>query len=293
MNANEVTISSRHLKASVRGLGAELVRLQDANGTDYLWSGDPAWWAGHAPILFPIVGELKGGKLKVDGKSFAMARHGFARRSAFELLAHDSSHCAFRLLPSDETRAQYPFEFALRLDYEIIERTLLIRASISNLGGGLMPASLGFHPAFRWPLTAGLTKTSYSITFDRAEIGPVKRLADGLLSTVPRPSPVVGKRLQLNDSMFEEDAVIFDRLESRRVTYGAATGPGITVAFDGMSSLGIWSKPGAEFVCIEPWQGYASPQDFDGELKDKPGMLLIESGAMRQLEIQIGLALGS
>ena len=151
-----------------------------------------------------------------------------------------------------------------------------------------MPASFGFHPAFRWPLAGDLPKTAHAITFDRPEVALVERpVANGLLSGSPRPSPVVGTRLALADSLFDEGALIFDRLESRRVVYGASTGPRIAVAFDAMPHLGIWSRPGAGFVCIEPWQGYASPQDFEGELRDKPGMVSIEPGAMRQFEMRI------
>jgi galactose mutarotase-like enzyme len=292
MSADELTIFNHDIRASIRSFGAELVRLQDGKGTDYLWNGDPRWWDGHSPILFPIVGELREGKLKVDGKIFAMARHGFARVSAFEVILREVSRCAFRLRPNEKTRAQYPFEFELRLDYEVIGRALLIRASISNAGADVMPASFGFHPAFRWPLAFDQSKADYSITFDRPEVACVERPVNGLLSGVPRPSPVVGKRLNLSDAIFEDGAFIFDKLESRRVIYGASTGPRIVVAFDGLPHLGIWSKSGAGFVCIEPWQGYASPQNFDGELRDKPGRMLIEPGQMRQLEVRIEIEPG-
>ena len=287
MNVDELTIFNRNIRATVSSLGAELVRLQDRHGTDYLWNGDPRWWNGRSPILFPIVGELKRGKLKVEDKIFAMERHGFARLSTFEVTLREATHCAFRLRSDEVTRRQYPFEFELCLDYEVIGRTLIIQARISNVGPGLMPASFGYHPAFRWPLAGNLPKSAYSITFDRPEFASVAKLVDGLLSGTRIPSPVTGRRLELEDSIFEEGAIIFDRLESRRVVYGAPTGPHIAVAFDGMPHLGIWSKPGAGFVCIEPWQGHASPRDFDGELKDKPGMLLMEPGAMTQLAVRI------
>lgn len=292
MSVEEVTIASGDIRASISSLGAELIRLQDGNGTDYLWSGDPAWWNGRSPILFPIVGEVKSGKLQVDGRIFAMARHGFARQSVFEIILREPAHCALRLRPNEETRAQYPFEFELRLDYEVVGRTLSIRASVSNAGAGVMPASFGFHPAFRWPLAPDLPRTAHAITFDRPEVASVERPVDGLLSGAPRPSPVAGRRLALDDSLFEEGAIIFDKLESRRVVYGAATGPRIAVAFDRMPHLGIWSKPGAGFVCVEPWQGYASPPDFEGELRDKPGVVSIAPGATRQFEIRIGIEPG-
>lgn len=292
MNADEVVVFNRDIRASVSTLGAELVRLQDGNGTDYLWSGDPTWWNGHSPILFPIVGALKEGKLKVDGKTFSMAQHGFARLSAFDVILRKAAHCTFLLSSNKETRAQYPFEFELCLDYEVTGRALLIRASISNTGADVMPASFGFHPAFRWPLAGNVSKADHSIMFDQPESALVERPVNGLRSGIPKPSPVIDRRLELEDSIFEEGAFIFDRLESRRVVYGASTGPHIAVTFDGMPNLGIWSKPGAGFVCIEPWQGYASPKDFDGELRDKPGMMLIEPGTMRKLEVCIEIETG-
>jgi galactose mutarotase-like enzyme len=292
MKVDEITIFNRDIRASIRSLGAELVRLQDAGGADYLWSGDPAWWSGRSPILFPIVGEVKDGKFEVDGKTFAMARHGFARVSQFEAIVREDSRCAFRLRPNEETRAQYPFEFDLRLDYEAVGRTLAIRASVSNAGPRPMPASFGFHPAFRWPLSEGLSKTTCSIDFDRPEPAPVERPVDGLLSGAPRPSPVVGTHLALADSLFEDGALVFDRLESRRVVYGAPTGPRIALAFEGMPHLGVWSLPGAGFVCIEPWQGHGSPKNFEGELRDKPGILSIAPGATKQFEMRIEIVPG-
>lgn len=288
MKNDEIVISNPVLSARVRTLGAELVGLQDASGTDYLWNGDPAWWASCSPILFPIVGELKDGKLKVDGRTFAMERHGFARRSTFEVVLREASHCAFRLLPNEKTRAQYPFEFELRLDYEVVDRTLEIRGSIANRGTTPMPASFGFHPGFRWPLAAGLPKTAYSMKFDRPETAQIRRPLPGTgLLSEPGPTPVTGAGLPLEDSLFDKGALIFDELESRRVVYGASSGPSLSVAFDGLPHLGIWTLPGAGYVCIEPWQGYASPPDFEGELKDKPGMLSIEPGATWRCAIRI------
>jgi galactose mutarotase-like enzyme len=289
MSLDDIVISNGTLTASVRRLGAELVRLQDGNGTDYLWSGDPAWWAGFSPILFPIVGEVKDGRFTVDGRTFTMERHGFARRSTFETVLREPSHCALRLRPDATTRAQYPFEFELRLDYELTGATLSMRASVSNRGGQPMPASLGFHPAFCWPLAAGQAKMAHTIEFERPETAPVERPLDGLLSGDPRPSPVAGRRLALTDALFEDGALIFDRLESRRVVYGAASGPRLAVSFDAMPHLGIWTKPGAGYVCIEPWQGYASPRDFAGDLRDKPGIVSIAAGATRSFEMRVEL----
>jgi galactose mutarotase-like enzyme len=159
-----------------------------------------------------------------------------------------------------------------------------------NRGEDMMPVSLGFHPAFRWPLVPGVPKETYAISFEKLEDEPIRRLADGLLAADAIPSPVHGKKLSLTDALFINDALIFDRPKSRRVTYRASTGPSIEVQFDSMPHLGIWSKPGAGFVCIEPWHGFASPEDFDGELRDKPGMTLLAPGTTKCFDIAVGVS---
>src|SRR5215475_5932287 len=287
--AQSISIESVELRATISSLGAELVSLRDSDGVDYLWNGDPAWWPSHAPILFPIVGEVRGGALKVAGKSYPIGRHGFARGSTFEVVRAERARCSFQLRANDQTRAHYPFEFALNVDYEVVGRQLRLRAEVMNRGEDVMPVSLGFHPAFRWPLVPGVSKEAYAISFEKPEDKPIRRLANGLLIADAIPSPVHNKKLGLRDALFANDALIFDQLNSRRVTYGASTGPSIEVQFDSMPYLGIWSKPGAGFVCIEPWHGFASPEGFDGELKDKPGMTLVPPGTIKRFEISVGV----
>jgi galactose mutarotase-like enzyme len=289
-SAQRIAIEGAELRAAISSLGAELVSLQASNGFDYLWNGDPAWWPSHAPILFPIVGEVRGNALKVDGKSYPIGRHGFARGSTFEVANAERTRCRFQLSANDQTRAHYPFEFVLNIDYEVVGRQLHVWAEVANHGKDVMPVSLGFHPAFRWPLVPGTAKEAYAISFEASEKEPIRRLTNGLIARNPIPSPVHDKKLNLADSLFIDDALIFDRLSSRRVTFGAATGPSIEVRFDSMPQLGVWSKPGAGFVCIEPWHGFASPEDFDGELKDKPGMALLPPGATKRFEIAVGVS---
>ena len=290
--AKSISIESVDLQATISALGAELVSLRGSVGFDYLWNGDPAWWPSHAPILFPIVGEVRGNALKVNGRSYPIGRHGFARGSTFDVVKAERTRCSFQLRANDQTRAHYPFEFALDIHYEIVGRQLHVRAEVTNHGEDVMPASLGFHPAFRWPLVPGVAKEAYAISFEKPEDKPIRRLAGALLAADPIPSPVHDKKLALADALFIKDALIFDRLNSRCVTYRASTGPSVEVRFDSMPHLGIWSKPGAGFVCIEPWQGFASPEEFDGELKDKPGMTLVQPRTTKQFEIVVGVSGG-
>lgn len=281
-----VSIASGKLGATISHLGAELVRLHTMAGEELLWDGNPAIWAGRSPLLFPIVGAVKDDRIKVDGRDYPMSRHGFARNSTFELVDAQASHCTWRLRPSDETRKRYPFAFRLDMTYALDGDRLTLRASVTNEGNGAMPASFGFHPAFRWPLRPGLPREQHEVRFEKPEPAPIRQLAGGLLGAAV-PSPVQGDRLLLADSLFVDDALIWDRLQSRSLTYQGPAGPVLQLDFTGMPYLGIWSKPGAGFVCLEPWHGFASPVDFDGELSEKPGIVLVPPGSARNYELSV------
>ncbi len=278
-----VTISSPALSARISPLGAELVRLQNRDGLDLLWDGDPAFWTGRSPLLFPIVGEVKGNRIRVAGVTYEIGRHGFARTSTFALASSGAAHCTWRLEASAATRRHYPFDFRLDVTYRIEGAALYMTAAISNTDDGVMPASFGFHPALRWPLPYGKPRAAHEIVFERDEPAPVRRPVDGLLSAAQYPTPVRDRRLVLHDGLFEDGAIVFDRLASRSLVYGEL----VRVAFPRMPHLGIWTKPGAGYVCIEPWQGHASPEGFDCELADKPGMIAIMPGASESFGMSI------
>ncbi len=163
---------------------------------------------------------------------------------------------------------------------------------MSNTGDAVLPASMGAHPAFRWPLEPGRTKTDYALTFAADEKAPLRGVVDGLLTPADRPSPIVGKRLALNEHLFDADALILSEPASRQVRFAAAAGPAVTVAWEGFGQLGIWMRPGADFLCIEPWRGMASPADFTGDFVDKPWLMLIPAGESRSASYQVTLTPG-
>jgi len=286
LSTSTVSISSDALSAEISATGAELVRLQDHAGADLLWDGNPAVWNGRSPLLFPIVGEVKGNRLTVAGKTYEIGRHGFARTSTFALVGSDAASCTWRLESSEATRRQYPFEFRLDVTYRIEGATLHMEARVTNTGAAVMPASFGFHPALRWPLPYGTSREAHEIVFERDEPAPIRRPVDGLLSAAQFATPVRDRHLRLHDDLFEDGALVFDTLASRSVLYGEA----IRVDFPPMPHLGIWTKPGAGYVCIEPWQGHASPEGFDGELADKPGVIAIAPGATECFGMSISVS---
>ncbi|HWJ69923.1 MAG TPA: aldose 1-epimerase family protein [Sphingobium sp.] len=290
MDGQIARISSAHLSAEISSLGAELQTLRMADGRDLQWNGDPAVWRGRAPILFPVIGLLEGGQYHFDGRHYAMPKHGFARDSLFEVAASSPQRVTFRLSASPATRAIYPFEFQLDIDFTLIERTLTLGAVIANHGERAMPASFGFHPALRWPLPFGQSRASHRIRFARDEPAPVRRIdQNGFLRPDPVASPVVGDILALRDDLFIDDALIFDRLTSRSLRYGAPAGPRLHVRFADFPTLGVWTKPGADFICIEPWHGFSDPVGFTGDIRDKPGIFEIAPGTTRSLSMSLSL----
>jgi galactose mutarotase-like enzyme len=281
-------IVSDRLTAEISEQGAELQRLCDIAGRDYLWDGDPAWWSGRAPILFPIVGTLNGDRFRWRGRTYALGRHGFARRSAFEVVEHDRDGVLLRLDANDATRAVWPFEFSLEMIYTLRDASLTMTGRVTNRGGEPMPVGFGFHPALRWPLPGAAGKEGHAIRFDRPEPAPVRRLdADGLLDPVPRPTPVEGDTLRLDDGLFADDALIFDDPASRALVYEAPGAARVAVDFHDMPQLGLWTKPGAGYLCIEPWHGFSDPAGFDGTLDEKPGMATIAPRDRRSFSMTI------
>jgi galactose mutarotase-like enzyme len=282
-------IRSGGVTAAVKAFGAELCSLKNADGVELLWQAGPQW-PRHSPTLFPIVGRLKNDELHHDGKTYPMTQHGFARDSKFEWLKRDASSCSLLLTDNDETRRRYPFAFRLVVNFAADGTDLGVTFEITNTGEGMLPASIGAHPAFNWPLLPDLAKEAYAITFSDQEPAPIRRLRGGLMRAAPEPSPVRGDRLLLSERLFDDDAVIFDRLASRSVRYGADRGPAIEVSWDGFEELGVWSKlGGAPFVCIEPWRGFASPETFDGDFTHKPGLMHIAPAETRLLSYRVGV----
>ena len=284
-----IKISSQQLSAEIHPLGAQLFSLRDGEGRDLLWDGDPSVWKGRAPILFPIIGALVGNQYRLDGQTFSLSRHGFARDRLFSLVEAGPASALFRLHWDQETFNAYPFRFQLDLHFAVTGATLSVVATVRNLEDRKsLPASFGFHPALRWPLPYGEPRASHFLTFESDEPAPIRRLdAQGLLMPEKFETPVRHRKLQLRDDLFAADAIVFDSIASRRILYEAERGPKLEIAFPGMPDLGIWTKPGAGFICIEPWHGFADPQGFSGDFRAKPGIALLAPGTQQEFAMSI------
>ncbi len=281
-------LANERLSAEIAPLGAELLVLRDASGADWLHDGDPAWWSGRAPILFPMVGRAANDRIRVGGAFFPLPQHGFARRSLFEIVEAAPEKCLLRLRASEATRAAFPFAFRLDVAYALAGATLTVTAIVFNEDARPLPFSLGFHPAFRWPLPGGFS-AAHRLRFQKPEAAPIRRLVDGFLAAAEYENPAASGVFAPTPELFDAGALIFDRLASRQLSFGVEGGPEISVAFPDMPHFGLWTRPGAPFLCLEPWQGFAAPQGFDGEFAERPGVVTLAPGAKRVFGMEIAL----
>jgi galactose mutarotase-like enzyme len=288
---DRVTIAGRGLSVAVHTKGAELASLKDGDGREWLWQGDAASWPRQAPILFPIVGRAANDVLLIDGKSYPMAQHGFARDSQFTVAPVGKDHCRLTMAANDATRAIYPFDFTLSVDFRIAGTTLTQTIAVHNAGPRPMPASVGFHPGFVWPVPGSrAAQTDHAILFERPESGLVRRIVDGRLSAATELVPIDGNRLPATPDLFTKGAIVLDRPVSRSVWFGVPAEPGVRVDFPAMPDLAFWMVPGAKYLCIEPWQGHHAPEGFAGEMSAMPGMMNIAPGETAERGIAITIA---
>lgn len=275
------SLGTGRLRATVDSLGAQL-RSLTADGTEYLWSADDPWnWS--APVLFPIISGLPGDSLVHNGVSHPIPSHGFARRTEWASLGDGR----FELAASDATRAQYPFEFRLVIQFTVDE-ALTVTHTVVNEGTEPLPFLLGGHPAFRWPLPGAAHGAEHSVSWQSG--GQTMRQAVNGLRAGRIPSPAVDGRLVLERDYFAEDALLFDDLAPREVAYSAPGAATVTMRYDDFSRLGIWSKPHAgDFVCLEPWTGYPAPQGFTGDIVELSEATLLPAGEQRKFSYSVSI----
>ncbi|MBR9764198.1 MAG: aldose 1-epimerase family protein [Rhodobacteraceae bacterium] len=276
---SDITISNDQLSARISDLGAELQSLTHGRG-ELLWHGDPAHWSGRSPLLFPIVGRAPGDRVSVGSHEAPMPQHGFARKLPWRLESRTESACTHVLRDSDETRAVYPRAFELTLSHALSGATLAASASVRNMDSQPMPFGLGFHPAFNWPLP-GAEGAEHVITLaNGAE--PVRHAIDdeALLAPQTLPSPFDKGRLVMQPELFAKDALVFLEGTGEALTYEApgTKAPRLKFRFDNLPALGIWTKPGAPFICVEPWHGVAARQGAGPEIAERPLSIILAPG---------------
>jgi galactose mutarotase-like enzyme len=283
----QLTITNEALAVAVDTHGAELASIRTRDGAEWLWQGDPKWWTGRAPILFPIVGRSLDDTVNIAGKPYKMGTHGFARHSEFAVVDSTPELLRLRIADSETTRAQYPFAFQLDLVFAVAGTTLSMRAEVTNTGALRLPFSFGFHPGFRWPLPGGEGKTHW-LTLAEPEEPLTRRLGDRLmLGQGYEPSVFKAGRYAPQAADFANDAVIVDAARSRAVTFGVDGGPSLEASFPEFPAFGFWQKPGAPYLCIEPWQGLTPFVGGSMALEERPGILFLDAGDTNTLTMSV------
>lgn len=267
-----VTIKSSELTVVIDPLGAELASLQDHQGTEHLWQGDNRFWSGRAPVLFPIVGGLKEDRYTLDGQRWTLPKHGFARNRVFTVAEQTDTSALLTLQADQETLALYPFDFLLSIRYTVNATSLQVSYQIDNRSDRTMYGSIGAHEGYLCP--EGIE--AYDLVFEKEETLRTCLVAGSLLSGETAVVLEKGAVLPLKAAYFAVDALVFAALHSRSLTLAKRDGGRrIRVDFSGFPSLGIWTKPGAPFLCIEPWCGLPDEADSSGKIAEKRGILAI------------------
>lgn len=279
-----ITIYNHQIKATINTLGAELIQLEKKN-QDYIWTIDETYWNKTSPILFPIVGRLKNDTYTIEGKTYELPRHGFARNFEFELENQTENTVVLLFTENQETLKHYPFQFELRLKYELIENSLKINYSILNKSQETMPFSIGAHPAFA---IDGLF-SDYTLDFNQSENFISYELEKEQFNNSFKKIPSENGKINLDYALFEKDALVFKHLKSNTLTLLRKNQPYISVEFKGFPYLGIWTKTNAPFLCIEPWCGLADNVNHNGNIHEKEGIQILDKNANFQREINITL----
>ncbi|MBQ7476105.1 MAG: aldose 1-epimerase family protein [Selenomonadaceae bacterium] len=276
------SLQNADLKITVADYGAELKSITGADGTEYLFDGNPKWWKYTSPVLFPFVGKVVGNKYRVEGKEFELPQHGFARTSNFECVSETQDKIIFQLKWTDQTLKVYPYKFLLEISYALKKNTVAVNWTVKNLDDKPIYFSIGAHPALKCPIVDGENFNDCYLKFNVAEKSArILLAASGNLSHEKVPT-LDGTTLNLNYEIFKGDALVFDDLKSDEISIcSKKSSKSITLQAKGFPFWGIWtpSNGGAPFVCIEPWHGHADFEDFSGDFTEKDGINKLEIGA--------------
>ena len=266
-------ISNSKLSVQIKSKGAELFSLKNnVTQRELIWEGNSDFWGKHSPVLFPIVGTLKNNTYRFENKEYQLPRHGFARDLEFKIVYQTENEVIFSLSSDENTAKLFPFKFELQMHYILIDATLKLSYSVKNLDNKTLPFSIGAHPAFALPFEF----ENYSLQFEHQETLKSCTLENDLLSDKTFEIKLENKNLPLSYSLFANDALIFKTLKSKFITIVETENPILKISFSDFENLGIWTKPNAKFICIEPWLGYSDTIHSNGNLSEKDGIQIVK-----------------
>ena len=286
------TLQNEFLTVEVSDLGAELQSIKDADEHEYLWQGDDKYWGRRSPILFPIVCGLYQGTYRTEGGTFQLGRHGFARDMEHALLNQTARELTFELRSSDETRAVWPYDFALRTTFSLEGRRVRHAVSVRNTGKETLRFGLGFHPGFTLPFDDKHTDADYDILFDTVESPLCLNTApNGLIGAAPDYYLARNvTRIPLSAELFARDSHCMVNLKSKSIcVLERDTGRRIRVDIENFPYTLIWSTPQKpmRFICVEPWHSIPGEDDGPIEWAQKPCAASLEPDEVWQTALDM------
>ncbi len=290
-----VRLSGCNITATIDPMGAQLSSLQ-LEGREYLWQGDSAFWGRHAPILFPIVGSLRNGRVESAQGTCVMGRHGVARNYEHAVVDQSSTSVMFEFRENEETLKAYPYRFKLNMTYAVTgEATLSQTFKVTNTGDVPLPFCVGGHPAFNVPLPGaeGETFEDYVLKFEEPWTCTLPVIGeDGLMSwDNAYDCPVDDDTVALTHRSFDHDALMFtDVPRSALALLGTKSGHGVRVSFPDFKYVGVWSAAGdAPFIALEPWSGHTTAHNESDVFEEKAGITILKPGEAKSFTFTITL----
>lgn len=279
----EFCLKNEKLEVKICSKGAELISLKK-EGREYMWSGDPAYWNRHAPILFPFVGGLKGKQYRYEGKTYEMGQHGFARDMEFTLVSQTDTRLVMSLTETEETMSNYPFRFLLELSYELKGDSLLIGWRVKNTDEKTLYFSIGGHPAFNCPMDGKGKQSEYMLRFMK-DGRPLQEITSaviegGLVGEDTLEFGLEDGYIPITPDLFDTDTIVLEDGQVDAVSLCDPDGEEYLRVDFSMPLVGIWTpiQKNAPFICIEPWCGRCDDADFTGELPEKRWGNALETG---------------
>ena len=274
-----VTIQNGFLRVTARTEGAELMSILSSDGTEYLWQGDPKYWADRSLTLFPYVARLFGGTYELDGNTCRMPIHGFAPHAEFIPEQRSREEMTFVLTETEETRKCYPRSFRFSVTYRLEGSTLFVTYEVGNTDSRDLYFGLGGHPGFNVPLEEGKSFEDYRLRFSSAaEPKRIGFTADCFRDGTESPFPLEEKRiLPLSHSLFDDDAVVLKDAAKEVTLETGDGGRSVTVRYPDMPYLSVWHAPktDAPYVCIEPWLSLPSQKGEKTVFEKRPDLVCL------------------
>lgn len=285
-------LENKFLRATFKKEGGELCSVFHLpSKTEYMWQADAKFWKRHAPVLFPIVGKLKNDSYVFQEKTYTLPQHGFARDMLFEVIEHTNTKIIFELCSNEESRKNYPFSFSLKLGYELQDNTLVHYYEVTNTDKNQdLLFSIGAHPAFA--LHEGNFEDYYFL-WEKEEKLQAHNLSGGLRNGTTTPLTWQQNKLLLTNQIFDADALIFTDIQSDWVALKSHKNPNycVKVQLSQCPYLGLWSKPNAPFICIEPWWGITDSIQSSGLLTEKEGIIKLPAEKTWKKKFQVSFEL--